>query len=123
VVIEDARVQQWVRRRLLRGGFEVVATDDGIDALTIVANDPPDLLVLGHVFAWLDAQYVLTRVRREARSARIPVLVITPGVTGDLARLCHSLGVTLLVRRGRGPLTIFGAPSAGNAARRHPAPR
>ena len=103
VVGEDERVQQWVGARLWRAGFEVLAVDDGLDALDTAHRDPPDLVVLGHIVARVDVRYVLIQLRRNPGTAHVPILLVAPRATNELASVCQRFGITLLVSGIRQP--------------------
>jgi CheY-like chemotaxis protein len=87
---ENEQVRRFASRRLRRVGFTVCETDNGIDALVLAHGDPPDLIVVDHVVGWLDVRYLLTLLRRDTRTAGIPILLITPRAGGALARECSS---------------------------------
>lgn len=97
VVGEDERFRQCASQRLQSGGFNVVATDDGIDALAAAHTDPPDLVVVDQIVGWIDVRYLLIRLKADALTAGIPILLVAPSVSTTLARLCHALGVALLI--------------------------
>lgn len=96
VVGEDERFRQCASRRLQSGGFNVVATDDGIDALAAAHADPPDLVVVDHVVGWVDVRYLLIRLKDDPLTADIPILLVAPNESATLARFCHALGAALL---------------------------
>lgn len=102
IVAEHQCVQRWARRRLFHAGFEVFATDSAIDALRAAHDDPPDVIVVDHVVGWLDVRYLLTLLRRDERTARTPVLLITPQADGSLERVCRRTNAELVVRRKNG---------------------
>ena len=52
------------------------------EALRIVNREPPDLIVLDLLLAWISGVEVLSTIRGTARFKRIPVLVITATATG-----------------------------------------
>lgn len=96
MVADVERARRWARR-LRSAGFEVITTDNGIEALPVTHGDSPDLIVVDHVVGRLDVPHLLARLRGDACRANIPVLVTTTRTDGDLASACRTLGVTLLV--------------------------
>ena len=88
---ENEQVRRWAARRLRAIGFSVQMTDSGIDAFTLACRESPNLIVLDHTVAWLELRYLLTLLRGDARTARTPILLITPHLsetsTRDLRRL------------------------------------
>ena len=73
---------------LLRArGYEVEVARDGMEALQRLGLDPlPDLVLLDYELPQLDGEEVLSRLRRDARTAHLPVLFATAS-TIDLSRL------------------------------------
>lgn len=73
---------------LLRArGYEVEVARDGMEALERLGRDPlPDLVLLDYELPQLDGEEVLSRLRRDARTAHLPVLFATAS-TIDLSRL------------------------------------
>jgi len=73
---------------LLRArGYEVEVARDGMEALERLGREPlPDLVLLDYELPQLDGEEVLSRLRRDARTAHLPVLFATAS-TIDLSRL------------------------------------
>jgi len=99
IIAEDGRFRHVVSHRLQKAGFGVETTDDGIEALSAAHRDPPDLIVVDHIVGWLDVGYMLTRLTGDLRTAGVPILLLAPIVDRVLARTCHGLGVTYMVKR------------------------
>ncbi len=62
---------------LERAGFEVGVESDGRQALDSVLSDTPDVLVLDVMLPELDGYEILRRLRADARSKSLPVLMLT----------------------------------------------
>jgi CheY-like chemotaxis protein len=79
---------------LLRGrGYAVELARDGREALERLAADPvPDLVVLDYEMPQLDGEEVLRRLRRDPRTAHVPVLLATAARI-DLSRLSRVSGL------------------------------
>lgn len=97
VIAQDEKFCKWADRRLRSDGFAVVTTDDGIDAIAMAQSDPPDLIVLGHVVRWLDARYLLTRLKRDAQTSKIPILLVATSSGDSPDEESHPLGSLRLV--------------------------
>jgi CheY-like chemotaxis protein len=66
---------------------------DGMEALGRLEEDPlPDLVLLDYEMPALDSEEVLARLRREERTAHLPVLMATAS-TIDLSRLRRVSGL------------------------------
>jgi len=74
-------------------GYDVEHARDGREALERLARDPlPDLVLLDYEMPQLDGEEVLRRLRREPRTAHLPVLLAT-AASIDLSRLRRVSGV------------------------------
>jgi DNA-binding response OmpR family regulator len=62
---------------LTREGFEVQALATGDAALAALAGDLPAVLVLDAMLPGADGFEILRRLRADARSARLPILMLT----------------------------------------------
>jgi len=76
LVVEDEReIRELLRRYLERAGHAVLSTGSGAEALRMVEESAPDLVVLDLGLPDLDGADVLREVRQDGR--RTPVLVLT----------------------------------------------
>lgn len=74
-------------------GYDVEHARDGREALERLSRDPlPDLVLLDYEMPQLDGEEVLRRLRREPRTAHLPVLLAT-AASIDLSRLRQVSGV------------------------------
>ena len=87
VADDDADILALVTFRLERGGYEVVAANDGEEALRLALERAPDLAVLDVMMPKLDGYEVTTRLRQNERTRRMPVILLTARVQeADIAR-------------------------------------
>ncbi len=75
VVEDDATVAEVVRTYLERAGLEIAHAADGVTALALARQNPPDLVVLDLMLPGLSGLEVCTRLR-QARPD-IPVIMLT----------------------------------------------
>jgi DNA-binding response OmpR family regulator len=75
VVDDEPAIIQVVRDRLTREGFVVRSAPTGEQALTLVSEDTPDLIILDLMLPDLDGFEVLRRLRQSGRDE--PVIVLT----------------------------------------------
>ncbi len=73
--VEDNR--QLLRRRLEKQGYEVLTAEDGKQALAMVEQNAPDLLLLDIMMPELDGFAVLERLKGNKSTRDIPVIVIS----------------------------------------------
>lgn len=93
LVDDEADVAQGLAALLRARGYEVEVARDGMEALARLEREPlPDLVLLDYEMPTLDGEEVLARLRKEARTAHLPVLLATAS-TIDLSRLRRVSGL------------------------------
>ena len=75
IVDDDETVGDVVAAYLERAGIAVLRAADGIDALTMVATEHPDIVVLDLMLPGIDGLEVCRRLRRSAPD--LPILMLT----------------------------------------------
>ncbi|WP_127164022.1 hybrid sensor histidine kinase/response regulator [Entomomonas moraniae] len=78
MVVDDSVTVRKVTTRLLeRQGMEVVTARDGLDAVTQLDERIPDIMLLDIEMPRMDGFEVATRVRHDARTKHLPIIMIT----------------------------------------------
>jgi two-component system, OmpR family, alkaline phosphatase synthesis response regulator PhoP len=77
VVEDDLDIAQLVARYLEKSGFVPEVVSSGRDALTAVAAQAPDLIVLDLMLPQLDGLEVCRAVRAREATAAIPIIMLT----------------------------------------------
>src|SRR5437867_13054072 len=77
IVEDDPDLRRLFRTALSMSGYEVEDASDGIDALHLIENRPPDLVVLDLVLRVLDGASVQQELAAQAITRHIPVVVVT----------------------------------------------
>jgi chemosensory pili system protein ChpA (sensor histidine kinase/response regulator) len=81
LVVDDSITVRRVTQRLLeRNGMRVLTAKDGVDALEILQDHQPDIILLDIEMPRMDGYELATRVRADARLADIPIVMITSRV-------------------------------------------
>lgn len=75
VVDDDAKITSFLRRSLALEGYQVLVANSGTEALRVVAESPPDLLILDVMMPDLDGLEVCRRIR--AAGEEFPILMLT----------------------------------------------
>jgi DNA-binding response OmpR family regulator len=87
VVDDDPHIRDICRLYLERSGYRVLEAADGEEALRLISDNPPDLVVLDVLLPKRDGITVLTSVRE--RDQWVPVLMLT--ALGDEAERIRGL--------------------------------
>ena len=78
LVVEDDRdIAEVVGRYLERAGFAVDLLSSGREALTALAERPPDLIILDLMLPQVDGLEICRRIRANEKTAFIPVIMLT----------------------------------------------
>jgi len=78
MVVDDSVTVRKVTSRLLeRNGMNVLTAKDGVDAMTLLEEHTPDLMLLDIEMPRMDGFEVATRVRNDERLKHLPIIMIT----------------------------------------------
>ena len=77
VVEDESDIAALIAYQLTRNGFRVETVCTGPEALKAVGREAPDLVVLDRMLPGLAGDEVLGRLRRDAATAGLPVLMLT----------------------------------------------
>jgi chemosensory pili system protein ChpA (sensor histidine kinase/response regulator) len=81
LVVDDSITVRRVTQRLLeRNGMRVVTARDGLDALEILQDQVPDVILLDIEMPRMDGYEVAARIRSDERLKHIPIVMITSRV-------------------------------------------
>jgi len=89
VVDDEANIRTILRYLLQQEGFEVVTANDGQEALDILEELTPDLVILDVMMPHVDGLQVLTEMRSRFATNNIPVMLLT--AKGDLPHKVQGL--------------------------------
>lgn len=85
VVDDDADMMRIMMHTLGAAGYRAIPARGGIDALRQVKTVRPDLIVIDLAMPQMSSVEVISRLKRDAVSAHIPVLAVTISERGELA--------------------------------------
>ncbi len=78
MVVDDSITVRKVTSRLLeRNGFEVITAKDGVDAIAVLQEHIPDVMLLDIEMPRMDGFELATHMRNEDRLKNIPIIMIT----------------------------------------------
>jgi len=76
LLVEDNKTsRQAIKNALLKEGFNVIEASDGIQALKLFAEQPPDLLILDLHMMGMDGLKMLSLLKTEPKWKEVPVIV------------------------------------------------
>jgi DNA-binding response OmpR family regulator len=77
VVEDNTDLRRLFRISLAMAGFQVEEAADGLEALRMIENHPPDLVVLDLLLHTLDGVSVQQELAARAITSNIPVVIVT----------------------------------------------
>jgi DNA-binding response OmpR family regulator len=86
IVEDDFALRRMWRLALNFAGFEILEAGDGVEALYLIEQHLPDLVVLDLGLPRLDGLSVLQEIAAHAFTRHIPIVVVTAS-TDDLAQV------------------------------------
>ena len=85
VVDDSITVRRVTERFLQRNGMRVVTAKDGLDAISVIADTKPDIILLDIEMPRMDGYEFASHVRNDERVADVPIIMVTSRV-GDKHR-------------------------------------
>ena len=85
VVDDSITVRRVTERFLQRNGMRVVTAKDGLDAISVIADNKPDVILLDIEMPRMDGYEFASHVRNDPSIADVPIIMITSRV-GDKHR-------------------------------------
>lgn len=88
LIVDDSRTVQMMTTMLLtRGPYAVATAADGEEGVRKALADPPDLILMDVVMPKMDGFEACRRLRREAATQRVPIIMMTTrGEAGNVER-------------------------------------
>ena len=84
VVEDNLSLRDLYRSVLSAAGRDVIAVEDGLEALRMVASRRPGAIVLDLVLPGLNGREVYRRLKSSPETSHIPIVIITGGDMSDL---------------------------------------
>jgi chemosensory pili system protein ChpA (sensor histidine kinase/response regulator) len=94
LVVDDSITVRRVTQRLLeRNGMRVLTARDGMDAVTLLQDNVPDVILLDIEMPRMDGYEVAAHVRNDARLKDVPIIMVTSRVGEKHRARAIELGV------------------------------
>jgi CheY-like chemotaxis protein len=114
LVVDDSLMVRELQRSILeRAGYQVQTANDGKEALTMLTEHPPDLVITDIEMPNVDGIALTANIRSHPRLANIPVLIVTSRTNEDDHRRGLDAGADALIVK-----SAFDEPSLLSAVSR-----
>lgn len=77
VVDDEPMARMLLRLMLVRAGFEVIEAEDGSNALRLVAEQSPDVVILDVMMPGMDGFEVCEVLRRSKNKVELPIVMLS----------------------------------------------
>ncbi|MDD5439491.1 MAG: response regulator, partial [Candidatus Omnitrophica bacterium] len=89
IVDDEPDVMKVVSFRLEKAGYGIVTAANGAIALAMIADAPPDLILLDLRMPVMDGYDVCNKLKGDETLKRIPVIVVTASSGGNIADMMN----------------------------------
>ncbi len=77
LIVDDEPINLAVLKEILQPRYEILSTDNGLEALKLARAERPDIVLLDVMMPGLDGHEVCVRLKDDPQTADIPVIFIT----------------------------------------------
>ncbi len=97
--VDDESMNLQLYKAMLSSNYDLIMAENGLQALELLANNDPDLVILDLMMPEIDGYEVLRRVRADGQYKTLPVLVVTALADRDARIRSIELGGTDLLTK------------------------
>jgi twitching motility two-component system response regulator PilH len=99
VADDDERQRSLAENLLQRAGYNVLLAGDGMEALEMIRDSHPDLVVLDLLMPRLSGFDVLRELERDERLKKIPVVAVSSVIKDDVSGFLRQRGADGFIER------------------------
>ena len=104
LVIDDEQVVRQVVNRLLTGeGYEVIEAPYGQAGYQMAISEKPNIIMLDLMMPVMDGFDVLSKLKSNPQTKRIPVIILTAKIDAESERRCMRSGAVDYIKKPWGP--------------------
>jgi len=109
VVDDEPDLVRALGMRLSSRGYEVMAAYDGVQAMSCIQKERPDLVLLDIHLPAGDGYKICERIRRNPETWRMPVIAITADPRPEAEQRCRKAGCVDFFRKPYDPKELLEA--------------
>jgi CheY-like chemotaxis protein len=106
VVDDEPYMHALLQHHLKRTGYETLKAVNGREALALVAQERPALVVMDIMMEEMDGLLALQELKRNAATAGIPVIIITANAHNVTRQQAESSGAALFLTKPFSPTQL-----------------
>ena len=92
IVDDEPMTRNLLRLMLERAGFDILEAEDGLKALMMVAEQPPDVLLLDVMMPNMDGFTVCEKLRGQADTAVLPIILLSARTSSEAVQMGLAAG-------------------------------
>lgn len=96
---DDAIVRRIMTCGLVKEGFNVVESIDGLDALDKVEQVRPDLIVTDVMMPKMDGLALCQKLREDAETEKLPIIIVSASAATTDVRQGYQVGANAYLRK------------------------
>jgi DNA-binding response OmpR family regulator len=77
--------------------FDVISARDGYDALNIIANRFPSIIIVNHDLPFMTGLQLLESIFKAHKNSKISVLVIMENISEEIIKLYNNIGINTIL--------------------------
>ena len=108
VVVEDnPSFRKMLKLRLESSGYQIIAIEDGLNGLSTIRKEKPDIVILDIMLPGLDGHKVCRMIKFDKNLHTIPVIILTSRDTDETADLAKRCGAdAFLLKTTKAPILL-----------------
>lgn len=106
VADDEPEVRQLVGDVLVDVGFETLSARDGVELLELATRHCPELIVADVMMPRMDGYTAVARLRGQATTARIPVIILTGCTHPSFEELSEGIGAAAHLTKPFSPTAL-----------------
>ena len=91
VIEDEADILEVIEYNLIREGYQVVSSRDGVESLKLIRREAPNLVILDLMLPGLEGLEVCRKLKADSLTALIPIIMVT--AKGEESDIVLGLGV------------------------------
>lgn len=99
LVDDEPELVKMIKRRLEVNNYEVITAYDGQEGLEKAKKETPDLIILDLMLPKMDGYKVCGLLKKDARFAKIPIIIFTARVQQADAKLGEEMGANVYLTK------------------------
>ena len=104
LVIDDEQIVRQVVNRLLTGeGYQVIEAPYGQAGYQLAISETPNIILLDLMMPVMDGFQVLSKLKSNPETRRIPVIILTAKIDAESERRCMRSGAVDYIKKPWGP--------------------